>query len=52
VSVGAGNRFGHPAASTLDLLVRSGIPVLRTDQVGDVKIDPRSERGRIEGSSS
>ncbi len=41
ISVGAGNRFGHPTPSTLQLLERYGAPVRRTDRDGDVTIDPR-----------
>jgi competence protein ComEC len=41
ISVGEGNRFGHPTPSTLELLSRRGVPVLRTDQSGDVRLDPR-----------
>jgi competence protein ComEC len=38
ISVGAGNSYGHPHQSALDLLRRLGIPVLRTDQSGTVKV--------------
>ena len=40
ISVGAGNRFGHPTPSTLALLARRRVGVLRTDETGDVRIDP------------
>jgi len=36
VSVGEGNRFGHPAQSTLDLLSACGARTVRTDEAGDV----------------
>ncbi|NTW28003.1 MAG: DNA internalization-related competence protein ComEC/Rec2 [Coriobacteriia bacterium] len=36
ISVGTGNRFGHPVATTLQALVQGGAMVFRTDQVGDV----------------
>lgn len=36
ISVGAGNRYGHPTASTLAAL--AGIPTYRTDQDGTVEI--------------
>jgi competence protein ComEC len=39
ISVGAGNPYGHPTPSTLATLARHGVPVLRTDQEGDVTID-------------
>lgn len=40
ISVGAGNRFGHPTPSTLELLSAAGARVLRTDQGGDVTVLP------------
>lgn len=36
VSVGAGNRFGHPAPNTLEALKRAGSIIVRTDESGDV----------------
>jgi beta-lactamase superfamily II metal-dependent hydrolase len=39
ISVGAGNRYHHPAPGTLDRLARAGATVYRTDMVGDVEID-------------
>jgi len=38
ISVGADNRFGHPASSVLELLVQQGIRTLRTDQAGDIEV--------------
>ena len=38
ISVGAGNRYGHPHQVTLSRLERHGIPYYRTDQHGDVTI--------------
>jgi competence protein ComEC len=38
ISVGAGNTYGHPAPSTVDLLRATGARVLRTDQVGDIAV--------------
>jgi competence protein ComEC len=40
ISVGEGNRFGHPTPSTLALLRDRGVAVLRTDRLGDIVIDP------------
>jgi competence protein ComEC len=40
VSVGAGNRFGHPAPSTLQCLAGAGCAILRTDEDGDVRLEP------------
>ena len=38
ISVGSDNRFGHPHPQTLDFLNEIGCNVLRTDEVGDIKI--------------
>ncbi len=38
VEVGAVNDYGHPAASTLDVLAATGARVLRTDTGGDVAV--------------
>jgi len=38
VSVGAGNRYGHPAESTLALVRSSGAEVDRTDTDGDIAV--------------
>jgi competence protein ComEC len=38
ISVGQGNRYGHPTAEMLDLVAGAGVPCLRTDQSGDVVI--------------
>ncbi|MDX6568033.1 MAG: competence protein ComEC, partial [Gaiellales bacterium] len=38
ISVGAGNSYGHPAASTLATLATAGIPVERTDRDGEVSV--------------
>lgn len=45
VSVGAGNSYGHPARSTLDLLAGTGATVRRTDRDGDIAV--LSHGGRI-----
>jgi competence protein ComEC len=38
ISVGAGNTYGHPAASTLEALAAAGVPVRRTDRDGEVAL--------------
>ena len=38
LSVGADNRYGQPAAGTLDVLVRAGMQVHRTDREGDLAV--------------
>ena len=45
-SVGAGNRYGHPAPETLGNLLRRGVPVLRTDVEGSIIV--RSDGQRLE----
>jgi len=39
ISVGRGNSYGHPVASTLSTLLASGTRVLRTDLDGTVRLD-------------
>ena len=53
ISVGAGNKFGHPHQETLDRLAKSAVPVYRTDQNGTVQFTTdgarlwvRPERGK------
>ncbi len=50
ISVGAGNRFGHPAAEVLQRFATAGIPVLRTDQVGSVEFVTDGERLWVEAT--
>lgn len=38
ISVGEGNSYGHPHASTLQLLEQASVPVFRTDLSGDVAV--------------
>ncbi|SHF43711.1 ComEC/Rec2 family competence protein [Streptoalloteichus hindustanus] len=38
ISVGAGNRYGHPSRLVVDALTSSGTRVLRTDQDGDIAV--------------
>jgi competence protein ComEC len=38
ISVGADNRYGHPASDTLDILEQSGCVVARTDLYGDITL--------------
>ena len=44
VSVGAGNRYGHPSPITLRALGHAGTLVLRTDTSGDLAIVPTATR--------
>lgn len=36
ISVGANNRFGHPASETIEALIQKGSKILRTDQNGSI----------------
>ena len=38
ISVGAGNGYGHPHRETLERLARVGSTVLRTDELGAIKV--------------
>ena len=38
ISCGENNKFGHPHPETLETLTKYGINILRTDQMGDIKI--------------
>lgn len=40
VSVGAGNRFGHPRAEVVDRYARAGVALLRTDRDGTLRMRP------------
>jgi competence protein ComEC len=46
ISVGAGNKYGHPSADVLRALAQAGAEVLRTDEAGTVVI--RTDGTRIE----
>ena len=41
ISVGSGNRFGHPKAATVAQLSRGGSRILRTDECGDITVSIR-----------
>ena len=44
ISVGAGNRFGHPAPEVLRRLEQAGAQVWRTDECGDVEVVTDGEK--------
>jgi competence protein ComEC len=44
VSVGAGNRYGHPSGDRMGALARRGALVLRTDQLGTIVLRTDGER--------
>jgi len=47
ISVGAGNRFGHPTEETLAQLECAGVQVQRTDEVGTVEVTTDGEQYRV-----
>ncbi len=47
ISVGEGNRFGHPCEETLELLDQLGVRAYRTDHSGDVTIKIGSHGFRV-----
>ncbi len=47
LSCGRENRFGHPAAQTLETLRGGGVRVLRTDLLSDVRVDLGPEHTRL-----
>lgn len=48
ISVGAGNKYGHPSSDVLHALARVGAEVLRTDEAGTVIIRTDGRRLEIE----
>lgn len=44
VSVGAGNRYGHPSAETLQHFTERGIPIFRTDREGTLVVTTDGRR--------
>jgi competence protein ComEC len=48
ISVGAGNRFGHPAPEVLERLAATGVQVLRTDERGTIELLTDGERLWVE----
>ncbi len=52
ISVGADNDYGHPAPETLTALSALGIPLMRTDQSGDIAVVETAEGIGLLGSRS
>jgi len=48
ISVGANNRYGHPATETLEILAASEVTILRTDEQGDISCLFNGTQLRIE----
>jgi competence protein ComEC len=55
VSVGGSNPYGHPAPETLAALESAGVPVLRTDEQGEIAVtvpsEPSAASARVRPSS-
>ena len=49
ISVGAGNPFGHPTATTLATLAAHGVRTFRTDRDGEVAIEVGRDSIRVDG---
>lgn len=47
VSCGRDNEYGHPHRAVLDRFAAAGVPVLRTDEVGDIRYVVRNGRFQI-----
>lgn len=50
ISVGQGNRYGHPDRETLDLLDDADVKVYRTDMNGDIIVHSDGKTVSVEGS--
>lgn len=44
ISAGRKNRYGHPHQEVVDRLKNFGIPVLRTDEIGDIRMESDGRR--------
>ena len=51
IEVGAGNPYGHPAPATLSALRGTGVPVMRTDRDGSVRVDVAAGSMRVQHGS-
>jgi competence protein ComEC len=49
ISVGEDNPYGHPTRATLSTLARHQVPILRTDEQGDILIDVSGSSFRVDG---
>ncbi len=47
ISVGAGNPYGHPADPTVADLREHGVPVMRTDQQGEIDLEADGSRWTV-----
>lgn len=47
ISVGSGNRYGHPAPETLNRIKAAGAAVLRTDKAGTISVIAESDKLKV-----
>lgn len=52
ISVGTGNKYGHPTSETLNKLDKSGVQIYRTDEVGTVIFTSDGKKITIDKKSS
>lgn len=45
ISVGKGNRYGHPSSEALGLLQKHDVRVFRTDELGTIIVTPKIPKG-------
>jgi competence protein ComEC len=48
VSLGTGNRYGHPAPETVEAFLKQGIPFVRTDLEGSIVVRSNGRRLEVE----
>ena len=48
MSVGKGNKYGHPKQVILDRLNKMGIKIYRTDESGTIKITCDGKENKVE----
>ena len=48
ISVGQGNKYGHPKEETIDKLEKLGVTIYRTDESGTIKITCDGNKNIIE----
>jgi competence protein ComEC len=49
ISVGAGNKYGHPSPPVLQAYAERGIVAVRTDQIGSIVVSTDGKRLRLAG---
>lgn len=52
ISVGTNNKYGHPAAETIETLQNAGVKIYRTDELGSILITSDGNNITVNGDSS